>query len=87
MMAHRFESGRYLRELREALGLTLRDVHQESLIIAQKYGSRSFAIPPSRLHAIERKRAIPNIHRSYTLASIYACDLEDILWLYGVPRI
>ena len=65
--------------------MSLRDVHKESLAIAKRCANRSFVIPPSRLHAIERKQAVPNIHRSYTLASIYACDLEDILGLYGVP--
>ena len=72
--------------MREALGLSLRDVYKESIAIARKCDNRAFIIPPSRLHAIERKHTVPNIHRSYALASIYACDLEDLLWLYGVPR-
>ncbi len=79
-----FSGGQYLRNLREQLGLTMRDVETASARIAQRHGNDEFTIQPSRLSDIETKGVLPSIFRLYSLAAIYRRDLRQILKLYGV---
>ena len=78
--------GKRLRATRWALGLTLRDAQTLSLKLAQTLRNRRFVLPASRLPDLELKDTIPNIHRLYTLAHIYGCDLTELMGWYGVPR-
>ena len=51
--------------------LLARNCHAASVALAKKRRQPAFEIPPSRLHDIESKNKIPNIHRLYVLALIY----------------
>jgi transcriptional regulator with XRE-family HTH domain len=73
-----------LRALREQLGLTLRDVENASLRIAQRHGRDDFAIQLSRLSDIETKGVVPSIYRLYSLAAIYRSDFLELLSWFGV---
>jgi transcriptional regulator with XRE-family HTH domain len=86
MPKHRSSPGERLRATRSALGITLRDVHTASEKLAQKHRNRRFILPPSRLHDLEVKNTVPSLHRLYTLAHVYGCDVRDLLGWYGVPR-
>jgi transcriptional regulator with XRE-family HTH domain len=77
-------AGKSLRTLREKLGLTMRDVENSSVRIAEKYHNEEYALPPSRLSDIETKGLLPSIHRLYTLSVIYRRDLRDLLSWYGI---
>ena len=77
-------AGQNLRVLRVQLGLTLRDVENASLRIAERHGSEEFGIAPSRLSDIETKGMVPSIYRLYSLAVIYRQDPREIFTLYGV---
>lgn len=77
-------AGQQLRHLREALGLTLRDVETASSEIAARHANQEFFIPFSRLSEIETKGIIPSIHRLYSLAAIYRCDYQTICNWYHV---
>lgn len=77
-------AGQRLRELRERLGLTIRDVENASSHIAAKHRRDDFAISLSRLSDIETKAVVPNIYRLYSLAVIYRCDLLELLSWYGI---
>jgi hypothetical protein len=66
--------------------MTLRDVHAASMKLAQGFQEKRFILPPSRLHDLETKNIVPNIHRLYTLAEVYEFDLRELLEWYGVPR-
>lgn len=77
-------AGQELRHLREALGLTLRDVETASSEIAARRSNQEFFIPFSRLSEIETKGILPSIHRVYTLSAIYRCDYRTIFGWYGV---
>lgn len=76
--------GRRLRELRESLGLTLRDVEIASRAIAEARGLEEFIIYPSRLTDIETKGIVPGLYRLYILSVLYRTDLTDVLKMYGV---
>jgi transcriptional regulator with XRE-family HTH domain len=77
-------SGRKLRELREQIGLTLRDVEIASTQLAETRGIEEFIINPSRLSDIETKGVIPSIYRLYVLSVLYRADFTELLRLYGV---
>jgi transcriptional regulator with XRE-family HTH domain len=77
-------AGRQLRELREQMGLTLRDVELASTSLAETRGIEEFIINPSRLSDIETKGVIPSIYRLYVLSVIYRADFTELLKLYGV---
>ena len=77
-------AGKRLRELREQIGLTLRDVEISSTSLAESRGIEEFVINPSRLSDIETKGVIPSIYRLYVLSVIYRADFTELLKLYGV---
>lgn len=77
-------AGKKLRELREHMGLTLRDVELSSTSLAESRGIEEFVINPSRLSDIETKGVIPSIYRLYVLSVIYRADFTELLRLYGV---
>ena len=76
--------GKRLRQLREQLGLTVRDVEASSSRLAKKRGNSAYSIPLSRLSDIENKEVVPSIYRVYSLAVIYRRDVSEILAWYGV---
>jgi transcriptional regulator with XRE-family HTH domain len=73
-----------LRKIRDSLGLTMRDVENASLIVAQAHGSMEYLIPPSRLSDIETKGVVPSVFRFYCLAAIYHRPARELLLLYGI---
>ncbi len=77
-------AGKKLRELREHMGHTLRDVELASTSLAESRGIEEFIINPSRLSDIETKGVIPSIYRLYVLSVIYRADFTELLKLYGV---
>jgi transcriptional regulator with XRE-family HTH domain len=77
-------AGKKLRDLREHMGLTLRDVELSSTSLAESRGIEEFVINPSRLSDIETKGVIPSIYRLYVLSVIYRADFTELLRLYGV---
>lgn len=77
-------AGKKLRELREQIGLTLRDVEVASIALAESRGMEEFVVNPSRLSDVETKGVIPSIYRLYSLSVIYRADFAELLKLYGV---
>ena len=86
MPKNRLNPGNRLRTTRWALGLSLRDVHRKSLKLALRLRNKKFVLPPSRLYQIEVKNSIPSIHRLYTLAHTYGCEMRELARWYGIPR-
>ncbi len=77
-------AGGQLRELRESLGLSIRDVWKLSEQVADGKHSRDFRIPPSCLSLIERKGKVPSIYRLHSLAHAYNTSMRKLLSLYGI---
>jgi len=76
--------GQAMRELRESLRLSLRDVEKASLIVADNLGNPECVIVPSRLSDIESKGVAPSIQRICALALIYSVPITKLLSLYGM---
>jgi len=77
--------GEKLRQARERLKLTYRDVAEASQQIAKRRNSEEFAVALSRLSDIENKGTLPTIYRIYTLCAIYRLEWKEVLRWYGVP--
>jgi transcriptional regulator with XRE-family HTH domain len=77
--------GEKLRNARERLKLTYRDVAEASQKIAQRRNREEFSVALSRLADIENKGTLPTIYRLYSLCAIYRLDWKEVLQWYGVP--
>ena len=77
--------GLRLRQVRERLGLTYRDVERASFELASRRGRPEFILHISRLADIENRSAVPGIHKLYTLAVIYHLNPVEIMKWYEVP--
>ena len=80
-----FPPGLRLRQAREALGLTYRDVERASYQIAVNRGRPDFVLHISRLADIENRGVVPSLHKLYSLAAILHLDHTQISSWYDVP--
>src|SRR5882757_7806095 len=78
------EPGHRLKQARERLNLTYRDVAEASNQIANRHNNDEFLIGISRLSDIENKGTVPTIFRLYSLCTIYRLDASEVLEWYGV---
>lgn len=77
--------GSRLRQTRERLGLTYRDVERASYQLADKRGRPDFIIHISRLADIENHGATPSLHKIYSLSAIYHLSPVEIFAWYDIP--
>src|SRR6201992_703332 len=73
-----------LKEIRNRLGISPRDVAEFSLLIAKAEDNSEFHISNAWLTQIENSDSVPSIFKLYSLSSIYRIKFSDILLLYGV---
>jgi hypothetical protein len=72
--------GRYLRSAREAIGMTHREAHEISTMVARAYGDRRFAIGLGTLSDWESQDDLPlQIPHVVSLAVCYAVSFGDLL--------
>src|SRR5258706_1871978 len=77
--------GTRLRNARERLGLTYRDVERASYELACQRGRPDFIVHLSRLADIENKDVTPSLYKLYALAVIYHLDPREVCQWYEVP--
>ena len=80
-----FPPGLRLRQTRETLGLTYREVEQASYELAAKRGRPDFILHISRLADIENRNVVPSLHKLYSLATIYHLSPLEISGWYEAP--
>lgn len=80
----RLTGGESLRQIRERLGLTIRDVEAASTRLAEKYANPDYVISLSRLSDIETKGVTPNVYKLYSFAVIYRREFKELLGLFGI---
>lgn len=78
-------AGLRLRQARERLGLTYRDVERASYELASRRGRPEFIIHISRLADIENRGVVPGLHKLYSLATIYHLSPLEISRWFEVP--
>src|SRR5260370_16695521 len=79
------QPGLRLRQARERLGLTYRDVESASYELAARRGRPDFILHISRLADIENRGVVPGLHKLYTLATLYHLSPLEIFRWYDVP--
>jgi transcriptional regulator with XRE-family HTH domain len=79
------QPGARLRNARERLGLTYRDVERASYELACQRGRPDFIVHLSRLADIENRDVTPTIYKLYALAVIYHLDPREVCQWYDVP--
>jgi transcriptional regulator with XRE-family HTH domain len=77
--------GLRLRQVRERLGLTYRDVEAASYELAQLRGRREFMLHISRLADIENRNVVPSLHKLYALAVLYHLNPLELFGWFDVP--
>ncbi len=77
-------AGESLRQIRESLGLTIRDVEAASTRLAERYANSDYVISLSRLSDIETKGVTPNLYKLYSFSVIYRRDFKELLSLFGI---
>ena len=77
--------GLRLRQVRERLGLTYRDVERASHELAARRGRPDFILHISRLADIENRGVVPGLHKLYTLATVYRLNPLELFRWYDVP--
>src|ERR1700748_558751 len=73
-----------LKEIRNRLGITTRDVAEFSHRIAQAEDNTEFHISNAWLTQVENSDSVPSIFKLYSLSSIYRIKFTDLLLLYRV---
>src|SRR5215831_650240 len=73
-----------LRELRNRLGVTTREVEEYSRAIAEDCQNEEFYISNAWLTQLENKASIPSIYKLYSLSVIYRVRFNDLLASFGV---
>ena len=71
-------------QMREKLGLTMRDVHRLSKQVAKSLRNRDYIVSLSRLSDIEAKGRTPNLYRLHALSLVYDYKVEKLLKFYGI---
>src|SRR4029077_4914023 len=74
-----------LRQIRERLGLTYRDVERASLSLSRLHARPQFTVHISRLADIENAGVVPSLHKLYALAVIYHLNPLEISSWYEIP--
>src|SRR5260221_12095228 len=80
-----YPPGLRLRQARESLGLTYREVQQAIYELAAKRGRPDFILHISRLADIENRNVVPSLHKLYSLAAIYHLSPLEISGWYEAP--
>src|SRR5215470_5332315 len=83
-ISNRLNSGSSLKELRLRLGITVRDVEDQSQRIAEVQGNPEFFVSNNWLTRLENTGAVPSIHKLFTLSAIYRVRLSELLPIFGI---
>jgi transcriptional regulator with XRE-family HTH domain len=76
--------GEQLKELRNRLGVTTREVEEYSRVIAEDKKNDEFYISNAWLTQLENKNSIPSIYKLYSLSVIYRARFADLLYVFGI---
>jgi len=73
-----------LRELRNRLGITTREVEELSRRISEDRGNEDFYISNAWLTQLENRNSVPSIYKLFSLSVIYKTRFSDLLAMFGV---
>jgi transcriptional regulator with XRE-family HTH domain len=76
--------GEQLKDLRNRIGITTREVEEFSRTIAEDRENEEFYISNAWLTQLENKNSIPSIYKLYSLSVIYRTKFNDLLAVFGI---
>src|ERR1700691_5154345 len=76
--------GEQLREIRNRLGVTTREVEEFSRTIAEDRLNEEFYISNAWLTQLENKNSVPSIYKLYSMSVIYRTKFNDLLTVFGI---
>ena len=76
--------GKSLKDLRARLGITLREVEEQSQKIAHAQSNPEFFVSNNWLTRLENSDAVPSIHKLFSLSTVYRVRLSDLLPMFGI---
>src|SRR5437879_7308956 len=76
--------GRRLKALRDALGISGRDVQTYSHLIARTQGKQRYCISHTSLVEIENSSRVPSVHKLLTLSAVYRINFVYLLMFFGI---
>jgi len=76
--------GEHLKDLRSRLGITLREVEEQSQKIADQLGNPEFMVSNHWLTRLENTDSVPSIYKLFSLSAIYHTGFSELLSLFGV---
>src|ERR1700734_1677326 len=79
-----FRPGEYLKQTRNRLGITTREVEELSRKVGLESGSEEFYISNAWLTQLENKTSVPSIYKLFSLSVIYRTKFADLLGVFGV---
>jgi transcriptional regulator with XRE-family HTH domain len=83
-MAYAPRPGDQLRELRNRLGITTREVEDLSRRLAERTGNEEYYISNAWLTQLENKDSVPSIYKLFSLSVIYRSTFADLLAFFGI---
>jgi len=80
-----YDAGEKLKQLRDRLGLTTREVALASVKLAKQKRNDEFLVSGPWLSQLENNSAaVPSIFKLYSLSALYGVSYADLLRFYGV---
>jgi transcriptional regulator with XRE-family HTH domain len=76
--------GDQLRELRNRVGVTTREVEELSRRLAESTGNDEYYISNAWLTQLENRDSVPSIFKLFSLSIIYRCRFTDLLAFFGI---
>lgn len=84
MGINRLSAGDQLKAIRVRMGITLREVEEQSRHIADAEGSDDYFLSNAWLSQIEETDSIPSVCKMYSLAVIFHMSFPEIVEIFGV---
>jgi transcriptional regulator with XRE-family HTH domain len=78
------EAGKCLRDKRERLHLSIRQVEKISQLIAAEKKNRAFYVRRNWISELENGKCKPRLEKFHSLSVIYDCDIGEVLALFGL---
>src|ERR1700722_14705109 len=79
-----YRPGEYLKQMRNRLGITTREVEELSRKVAIESASEEFYISNAWLTQLENKNSVPSIYKLYSLSVVYRTKFNDLLVVFGI---
>jgi transcriptional regulator with XRE-family HTH domain len=76
--------GEYLKQQRNRLGITTREVEELSRKVAAEASNEEFYISNAWLTQLENRSSVPSIYKLFTISVIYRMKFAELLALFGV---